>query len=163
MIGRIMAGVLLSFCVTFPALAGELMLTVSRVRSDEGAVMVGVYDSEAKFGEAIAKAAKAGRLVDKDRLIGATMRARMGELGIGFDIPPGRYGIIVFHDENDDGRLDKDMLGIPTEGYGFSNNARGFFSAPSFEDAAVTVGADVVHTVILLDYPGTDVLVHSPG
>src|SRR3546814_5348250 len=48
------------------------------------------------------------------------------------------------------------MLGIPTEGYGFSNNATGFFSAPSFEDAAITVGAGVTRTVISLDYPRSE-------
>ncbi len=163
MIGKIAAGVLLSACVTVPAWAGELNLKIVGVRSDEGAVMVGLYDSAAKFHEAIAKAANAGRLTDKDRLVGATIRAHTGDQGIGFELPPGRYGIIVFHDENDDGRLDKSMLGIPTEGYGFSNNATGFFSAPSFDDAAVTVGAGVTHAVISLDYPGVSGFVHSPG
>lgn len=163
MIWKIAAGVLLSIWATLPALAGGLKLTISGVRSDKGAVMVGLYDSEAKFDKAIGRAAKAGRLVDKDRLIGATMRARPGDQGIGFDLPPGRYGVIVFHDENDDGRLDKNMLGMPTEGYGFSNNATGFFSAPSFDDAAITVGSGVTHTVISLDYPGMSGFAHSSG
>lgn len=154
MIGKIAAGVLLAACVACPASAAELKLTVSGVRSDEGSVMVGLYDSAAKFQEAIAKAAKDGRLVDKDRLVGATMRARTGDQRIGFDLPPGRYGIIVFHDENDDGRLDKSMLGIPVEGYGFSNNATGFLSAPSFDSAAVVVGSEDRSIVISLSYPG---------
>jgi uncharacterized protein (DUF2141 family) len=46
----------------------------------------------------------------------------------------------VFHDENDNGVLDKGAFGIPTEGYGFSNNAKGFFGAPSWRAAGVTIG-----------------------
>ena len=52
------------------------------------------------------------------------------------EIPADTYSIAVFHDANNNGKLDKNMFGVPTEIYGFSNNARGTFSAPSFEAAA---------------------------
>jgi uncharacterized protein (DUF2141 family) len=52
------------------------------------------------------------------------------------DIPPGTYAIAVIHDENMDGKLNSNWLGIPTEGYGFSNDARGVLSAPSFSAAS---------------------------
>jgi uncharacterized protein (DUF2141 family) len=59
----------------------------------------------------------------------------------------------VYHDENDDGRLDENSWGVPTEGYGFSNNAQGFLSAPSYDAAAVTLyGTDKV-LAISLNYP----------
>jgi len=45
----------------------------------------------------------------------------------------GTYAIKVFHDENSNGELDSDILGIPTEKYGFSNNAGGWFGPPSWE------------------------------
>ncbi|MCE9648738.1 MAG: DUF2141 domain-containing protein [Parvibaculum sp.] len=153
-IGKIAVGVLLSAWVAFPARASELELTIVGVRSDEGAVMVGVYDSAEKFRKAIEKAGNAGHLVDADRMFGATLRARAGDERIGIALPPGRYGLIVFHDENDDGRLDTSMLGVPTEGYGFSNNAMGFLSAPTFDSAAVMVGDKDRSIVISLDYPG---------
>ena len=51
------------------------------------------------------------------------------------DIPPGTYAMAVVHDENMNGKLDTNWFGVPTEGYGFSNNARGVLSAPSFSDA----------------------------
>ena len=51
------------------------------------------------------------------------------------NIPHGTYVISVFHDENNNGILDKNALGIPLEPYGFSRNARSRFSAPPFEDA----------------------------
>lgn len=62
------------------------------------------------------------------------------------DIPEGRYAIKAFHDVNDSGALDTNWMGIPNEPYGFSNDARGTFGPPSFEDAAITVKAGANHT-----------------
>jgi uncharacterized protein (DUF2141 family) len=42
------------------------------------------------------------------------------------NLDPGQYAIILFHDENGNGKLDRNALGVPTEPYGFSNNVRGF-------------------------------------
>ncbi len=61
--------------------------------------------------------------------------------------------MIVIHDESDDGRLDTNAMGVPTEGYGFSNDARGFLSAPSFEAAAIAVWDSDVSTTVDLIYP----------
>lgn len=47
----------------------------------------------------------------------------------------GNYAIRVFHDENSNGELDSNFLGIPTEDYGFSNNVSAWFGAPSWERA----------------------------
>ena len=54
-------------------------------------------------------------------------------------IPSGSYAVAVYHDKNNNNVLDKNYLGIPTESYGFSNNARRTFSAPNFSEAAVVV------------------------
>lgn len=51
------------------------------------------------------------------------------------DIPPGTYAMVVIHDANMNGKLDANFLGIPTEGYGFSNDAKGLVGAPSFSAA----------------------------
>lgn len=50
-------------------------------------------------------------------------------------LPHGEYAIKVFHDENTNNELDTRMFGIPVERYGFSNNARGAFGPPKYEDA----------------------------
>lgn len=47
------------------------------------------------------------------------------------------YAVAIFHDENENGILDKNFVGAPTEAYGFSRNARGTFSAPSFDEAKI--------------------------
>jgi uncharacterized protein (DUF2141 family) len=54
-------------------------------------------------------------------------------------LPKGNYAVAVFHDRNKNGKLDTNLFGVPTEEYGFSNNARNTFSAPSFKDASFTV------------------------
>jgi uncharacterized protein (DUF2141 family) len=55
------------------------------------------------------------------------------------NLSSGNYAVAVFHDRNCNGVLDTNFFGIPTEEYGFSNNARSTFSAPSFSAASVSV------------------------
>jgi len=50
-------------------------------------------------------------------------------------IPPGVYGLSAFHDENNNGKLDTNFVGMPTEDYCASRGARGTLGPPSFEDA----------------------------
>ena len=68
------------------------------------------------------------------------------------DIPPGTYAMAVVHDENMNGKLDTNWLGLPTEGYGFSNNARAVLSAPSFSDASFTYDGRNVDLTMSLHY-----------
>lgn len=49
------------------------------------------------------------------------------------NLKPAKYAVRYFHDENSNGKLDKNFLGIPSEGYGFSNNVKGLFGPPSFK------------------------------
>ncbi len=66
------------------------------------------------------------------------------------DVPAGRYAVAAYLDSNGNQQLDRHWYGPPSERYGFSNNARNAFSAPSFEQAAFDVGASrVVQTIQL--------------
>ncbi|MCG8634549.1 MAG: DUF2141 domain-containing protein [Desulfobacterales bacterium] len=51
-------------------------------------------------------------------------------------LPYGEYAVKVYHDENQNNEMDTRMFGIPTERYGFSNDARGSFGPPEFEKAS---------------------------
>jgi uncharacterized protein (DUF2141 family) len=51
-------------------------------------------------------------------------------------LAPGKYALVVFHDENGNGKFDRNWLGLPKEGYAFSNNVRPVFSPPPFRAAA---------------------------
>jgi uncharacterized protein (DUF2141 family) len=58
------------------------------------------------------------------------------------NLPKDTYALAIYHDENKNGKLDKNLFGAPTEAYGFSNNARETFSSPSFEAAKVVLDRD---------------------
>jgi len=64
-------------------------------------------------------------------------------------LPPGRYALVVLHDENSNHKLDRNFLGIPKEGFGFANNPRVMLIAPGFDTAAFEVAC-----------PATDLRIH---
>lgn len=68
------------------------------------------------------------------------------------NIPPGTYALAIIHDENMDGKLGTNWMGIPTEGYGFSNNAKVVFSAPSFDGASFRYDGQKLDLTIRLNY-----------
>lgn len=67
-------------------------------------------------------------------------------------IPAGTYAIAVLHDQNNNGRLDTNWIGMPVEGYGASNNKLHRFSAPSFNESRFVVGTADVALAIRLKY-----------
>ena len=120
-----------------PASSATLVLTVVGIDDIEGNVMVGLYDSEAGF-EA------------EDDVEGRTVPVQGPEAVITFaGIPTGDYALKVFHDQDADGKLDT-TLGIPSEPYGFSNNASDPFSAPEWEETRFAVsGGRPTHLIDL--------------
>jgi len=133
----------LSGLAAAPAIASDLVIEVREVRSDAGHVYIAVHTPRegAKFPypdgmfAAIRQQARAG-----------DMRFRLG------DLPPGRYAVNAFHDENGNGDLDTNVLGIPTEGFGFANDPPSTFGPPEFEEAAVTVGGAPVIAAMTITY-----------
>lgn len=59
------------------------------------------------------------------------------------DILAGEYAVSAFHDENDNKKMDTKMFGIPKEPIGISNNAKGFFGPPKYEDAKFIVNKNI--------------------
>jgi len=55
------------------------------------------------------------------------------------NLPPGEYALSLYQDVNENGELDKNIMGIPKEPFGFSNNAMGTLGAPSFKQCIITV------------------------
>ena len=68
------------------------------------------------------------------------------------DIAPGTYALAVIHDENMNGKLDTNLLGIPKEGYGFSNDAKGLVGAPSFSAASFPYDGQNLNLTMSLHY-----------
>ena len=62
------------------------------------------------------------------------------------NMPPGTYAAAVIHDENSNGKLDKNFLGVPTEAYGISNNHTHALSRPTWNESKFVVNADTTVT-----------------
>lgn len=58
------------------------------------------------------------------------------------DLPPGRYAVSLFDDVNGNGKLDRNPIGLPSERWAVSRDAKGRMGPPSFDDAAVELQAD---------------------
>jgi uncharacterized protein (DUF2141 family) len=126
--------------IATPASAGELRVIIEGIESSAGTIVAGLYDNAENYDSAVGESSKV-LVNDSTRLVGVSLRPSRKTQSIVFpDLRPGLYAVVVFHDENDDSKLDKNALGLPTEGYAMSNNARGLMSAPAFKDAAVRIG-----------------------
>ncbi len=82
-----------------------------------------------------------------------TKVSKAGELTLKFtDIPYGEYAIAVFQDKNQNQKIDKNLIGYPTEPFGFSKNFKPRFSAPEFKDCNVIISAtNNLFSIKLLD------------
>jgi uncharacterized protein (DUF2141 family) len=118
-------------------------VTILNITNSVGTVDCAFFDSAAGFpADVLHSAAKV-----------MVMKIRQTQARCDFeDIPPGTYAIAVIHDENMNGKLDKNWLGVPTEGYGFSNGAKAIFGPPSFEDASFRYDGQPVNLTISLHY-----------
>ena len=68
------------------------------------------------------------------------------------NISQGTYSLVVVHDENMNSKLDTNWLGVPTEGYGFSNDAKAMFGPPSFSAASFPYDGQDIEIRISLNY-----------
>ena len=130
--GLATAGVVLGL-VALAGIAGagagaRLSVEVDGLRSAEGRACVALYDSADVFPQA-GKALKT-----------ACAAIAGGRAVVAFEgVAPGVYAAYAFHDEDSDGALKTNWVGMPKEGIGASRGAKGFMGPPKFEDAAFSV------------------------
>jgi uncharacterized protein (DUF2141 family) len=104
----------------------KLEVTVRNIKEAKGTIRVGLFTSEKDF---LKKAAE-----------GKVVKANAKEITVVFEnLKSGDYAVSVIHDENENGELDSNMVGIPKEGFAFGNNAMGAFGPPSFDKAKVSL------------------------
>ncbi|WP_026687978.1 DUF2141 domain-containing protein [Azovibrio restrictus] len=108
---------------------GSLSVTLTQIRDARGQLRVGLYQDPKTFR----KEAQAFAVQQVPATPG-TVQVRFTNL------PPGRYAIMAYHDENGDGELNRRLGMFPTEGYGLSNNPK-VMGPPQFEDSAFQVPA----------------------
>ena len=118
---------------------GRLEVVVANVKDTTGTVRVGIFRDEKTFL--------------KDAFVGKIVKAAKGEVKVVFEsVPEGKYALSVIHDENRNGELDSNMIGIPREGFGFSNDAMGMFGPPGFEKCEFVITAEAKKMTVTMRY-----------
>ena len=139
---RLMALAALILVAAFPAAAADLTVNVDEIRNAQGRVYVTLFNGASTW------------LDDKHSTQDDSLPAHPGRVSVTFhNVAPGRYAAVVFHDENGNTVMDYDLIGLPTEGFAFSNQARPFLSAPSFDRCAFEMGSQNAQISIKMIYP----------
>jgi uncharacterized protein (DUF2141 family) len=107
----------------------NLTVSVSGLKSNTGVLKVGLYNSDGTFLKSTYKT-----ITSEIKGNGATVTF--------VGIPKGEYGISTYQDENSNGKLDKNMMGIPSEDFACSNDAKGFMGPPKYEEAKFNINKD---------------------
>ncbi|HNY15199.1 MAG TPA: DUF2141 domain-containing protein [Bacteroidales bacterium] len=103
--------------------AQEIEVTVQGIRSSKGEIVIGVFKDEATY---MREEAFLSRKFAKDSLVNGVMKIR-------FTVEPGIYGLTLLDDENSSGLMEYNFLGIPKEGFGFSDYYHSGFTKPKFD------------------------------
>ena len=113
-------------------IANELTITVTDIQGDKGEILIGVYNRDDGNFADVTKYYKKEKLIIDGENISTTFK----------ELPKGVYAVAIIHDENKNGKINKNFLGIPTEGYGFSNNIRPMFRGATFEESKFELDSD---------------------
>ncbi len=129
---------LICFALLFIEGNFNLNVEIEGMPNTKGNVFIGLFDSSKNFP------------IFGKQLKGVVVKIEGKKVIYEFkNLAQGKYALAVYHDENKNGKLDKNVFGAPTEYYGFSNNAREIFSAPSFLDASFSLNSDKKVKILL--------------
>jgi len=117
------------FTLPIFAQSGIVKVTITGIENTDGNVVIGIYNSKSTFP------------VFGKEMQGAKIKpTKTGSLNYTFEnLPDGTYAIAVWHDENDNQEMDKNIFGAPKENYGFSKNIFGTFGPPDYEEVLFEV------------------------
>lgn len=118
----------------------ELTINVTNIETLKGEIKIGVFNSSKNFLEEGSAIKNYTIEIDEN-----------SEKIVIKDLPKGDYAISLCHDENSDNECNLNFLGIPKEGYGFSNNFVPKFSAPKFNDCKFTLEKDTELSIKVID------------
>ncbi|UWY28186.1 DUF2141 domain-containing protein [Flavobacterium sp. TR2] len=126
---KIITITMLFICSLMSAQNVKLTVAVSGLKNDTGVLKVGLYNSDGTFLKTTYKS--------------LASEIKNNQAVVTFEnLPAGEYAISTYHDENSNGKLDRNAMGAPSEEYAASNNAKGFMGPPSYQDAKFTVSKD---------------------
>ncbi len=118
-------------------------VTISNIRNSIGTVDCALFASPSGFPSDVLRSAM--------RLAAMKVPTRTARCDF-LEVPAGTYALVVLHDENMNARADYNWIGLPKEGYGFSNDARGTLGAPSFSQASFAYDGKSLELTITLHY-----------
>ena len=111
--------------------AADFEITVKGLRTDKGQLRLAIFNDPQEFPRG-------------DEIRSLNIKAKSGEvIAIFKNMKPGVYALAIHHDENINKEMDTNFIGLPKEGYGFSNDARVFFGPPNFEAASFIIGQKI--------------------
>ncbi|MCP4442754.1 MAG: DUF2141 domain-containing protein [Aureispira sp.] len=113
--------ILATFWNSSTAQEGTLKVKVTNIEKASGTMQIGLYNLASQFPQK-GKEYKKVRVRVSDKETTYTFK----------NLPKGEYAVALYHDSNSDGECNTNWVGVPTEGYGFSNNVMPLLSAPSF-------------------------------
>ena len=122
--------IILFFQANLIAQHSDLNVKITNIKEVKGHLVIGVYNNPELFPK-----------VDKQYKV---FYIKVTASNMNYTIKGlkhGQYALAIFHDLNSDTICNRNIMGIPTEKYGFSKNVRPFLSAPSFEDAAINLNS----------------------
>ncbi len=117
-----------------------LEVSIHDAKSDQGKIRVLVFSSEKGFPDQPEMAIRSYSFPSKEK----SYKFRIE------DLPIGNYAVSVIHDEDEDGSLTTNLVGYPTEKFGFSNNPKVYLAPPSFDKAAFELSSETKHLRINL-------------
>ena len=120
----------------------NLRIVATNLKSDKGSVIVWVYDKSDDW--------LSDRFRTQKSVVVAGHRVD-GNVTLELKLPAGEYAFSVFQDEDNDGKLARNMFGLPKEPAGLSNNLRPHFGPPRYKDAKFTLGAALLEQKIKLN------------
>ena len=126
---------------TEPAKLARLTITVKDIRNRKGQLIFGVFKSADGFPT-----------VERKSVNWQVKDVTGNTVTFTADLPPGKYGASVLHDENRSGDMDKNLAGIPKEGYGVTNNPKPAFRAATFKEATFTLPPEGASLTISVQY-----------
>ena len=131
-----------SVIAQMPTQDSQIQVQIDGLRNNRGQVRCSLFSSPVGFPKDADKATAHAESAISDG------RALCHFSGV----TPGKYAISIFHDENSNGKLDTNFMGIPREGVGASNNAKGHFGPPTFGAAAFSFAGGPLELKITIYY-----------
>ncbi len=128
--------------MVFSVKSQTLIIDITNIRNANGKIIIGIFKNDKSFQKEITYIDKT---IDKSMLYN-------GSLTVKIEIKSGVYGVSILDDENNDGNMEYNFIGIPKEGFGFSNYYHSGIIKPKFENFSFVIGKNNKKVKVKMKY-----------